>query len=314
MFDLFKSSGKSDDDSDLTSLDLRTAPASPARPKAGSGPMPGAKPAAAAQPVAPAVAHQPCVQLAVTPETMLVLYKNIRQRSDEWIKNGPKPKLVFYLVYPQQGHTLTVSTPDGSKTILPIFSSVLMAKAYLAGKGLQAVIAACLVDAFAEQTDKWITAGMNCYALNPCFRCGTLSFFPITDLQIEGQFFQTWGLETIARRIFTEVTVRNAQNQIATNPKAARDLLERVRDHLDCDVPYLHWVIAILAGLTGDMQANAAAIQRLEQFGPDFAGKLQGVSFDPAVPGSQMSTMPGAIMGLLASYGLIAMPTKPAAG
>jgi hypothetical protein len=79
-------------------------------------------------------------------------------------------------------------------------------------------------------------------------------------------------------------------------------------------MPYLHWVIAVLAGLAGDMQANAAAIQRLEEFGPDFACKLQGNSFDPREPGSRMATMPEAMMGLQASYGILNLPMKTAAG
>jgi len=43
------------------------------------------------------------------------------------------------------------------------------------------------------------------------------------------------------------------------------------------------------------MQANAAAIQRLEEFGQDFADKLNGNSFDSKEPGSQMATMPEAM-------------------
>jgi len=62
------------------------------------------------------------------------------------------------------------------------------------------------------------------------------------------------------------------------------------------------------------MQANAAAIQRLEEFGPDLAGKLKGNSFDSKEPGSQMATMPEAMTGLLASYGIVNLPMKPAAG
>jgi hypothetical protein len=246
---------------------------------------------------------------------MLALGKDFRRRSDEWFKSGHKPQVVLYPVFPQQGHTFTVSTKDGKKTILPLFGSTWIAKAYLTGRGLQAVTGACPLGALADQADKWIAAGINCYTLNPCFRCGNATLYPIAELQSEEQFLQTWGLDAITRRLFAEIIVRNCQAQFASNPKAVRDSLERVRDHLDSGVPYLHWVIAVLAGMAGDMPAKAAAVQRLGEFGPDFADKLKGTaSFDPQESGAHITTMPEAMLGLLASYGILNLPMKPAAG
>lgn len=85
------------------------------------------------------------------------------------------------------------------------------------------------------------------------------------------------------------------------NNKLARASLEYLRDHFDAFNPYVHWMIAVLAGMEGDMKANAESIAKLEQFGPPFVGKLQGTSFDMS-PGSQFATFPEATMGLLLSY------------
>jgi hypothetical protein len=306
VFDRFKPLAKKGENSDLTSLDLRTEPASP--------PPLGAKPAPEAQSATPAAPIPSCLQITINPEGTLALGKDFRRRSDEWMKSGQRPQVVLYLVFPQQGHTLTVSTKDGKKTIVPLFGSTWIAKAYLTGKGIQALIAACRLDGLANQADKWVAAGINCYALNPCFRCGNSTLYPIAELQSEEQFLETWCLDAVTRRLFAEIIVRSCQNQFGPNPKGVRDSLERVRDHLDCGIPYLHWVIAVLAGMAGDRQANAAAIQRLEEFGPDFAGKLKGNSFDFREPGSQTATMPEAIMGLLASYGILNLPMKPSTG
>jgi hypothetical protein len=310
VFDLFKSSGKKSDDSELTSLDLRTE----AAPRADAGKERAAAkagPGNAAEGSAPAGPIQNCLQIGINPETMLALGKDFKRRSDEWMKSGQRPQVVFYLVFPLQGHTVTVSSQDGTKTIVPLFGSKWIADAYLRGKKLPAAVAACRVDALAEQADRWVAAGVNSYALNPCFRCGHFTFYPIAELQTEEQFVQSWGLDAIMRRQFAEIMVRNCQTQLGKNQKGVRDTLERVRDHLDGGVPYLHWVIAVLAGIAGDMPANAAAIQRLEEFGPDFKGKLQGTSFDPSVAGSQISTMAEAMLGLLASYGIVNLPMKP---
>ncbi len=90
-----------------------------------------------------------------------------------------------------------------------------------------------------------------------------------------------------------------------TNAKQARAWLEGIRDHIDPGNPYLHWAIAVLAGLAGDMEANQASIKKLEAFGPAFTGKLQGTSFDPTVPGSQAGTMGEALLGLGLSLGYL---------
>jgi hypothetical protein len=316
VFDRFKPFAKKEKTSELTSLDLCTGPTP--QPQSGANAaserQPDAKPAQEAQSSTPPPSIPSCLQVAIDPERTLVLGKDFRRRSEEWMKSGQWPQVVPYLVFPQQGHTLTVSTNDGKKTIVPIFGSTWIAKAYLAAKGIQAVIAACRLYALADQAEKWIAAGINCYALNPCFRCGSSILYPVAELQSEEQFLQTWSFDAITRRLFAEIIVRQCQNQFASNPKGVRDSLERVRDHLDCGMPYLHWGIALLAGMAGDMQANAVAIQRLEEFGPDFVGKLKGDSFHFGEPGSQMATMPEAMMGLLASYGILNLPMKPAAG
>jgi hypothetical protein len=313
VFDQFKSLAQRSHKSELTSLNLRTEPASLPEPDTNAKRQSSAKPAKAAQADSPPGPVSSCLQIAINPEGMLALGKNIRRRTDEWIESGQKPQVFFYLVFPQQGHTFTFTTKDGKRTILPLFASRWIAQSYLTGRGLQAVIAACRLGGLADQADKWIAAGINWYALNPCFRCGNTTPYPIAELQSEEQFLQTWNLDAVTRRLFAEIIVRTCQAQFASNPKGVRDSLERVRDHLDCGVPYLHWVIAILAGMGDDMVVKLAAVQRLEEFGPDFAGKLNGTSYDPKVPGANIATMPEAMMGLLASYGILDLPMKPAA-
>jgi|SRR5271168_1735687 len=94
--------------------------------------------------------------------------------------------------------------------------------------------------------------------------------------------------------------------------KLSRATLEYLRDHWDVSNPYVHWLIAIFAGMAGDMAANAVSIERLEEFGPPFVGKLQGTAFDMS-PGSQFGTFPEASMGLLLSYRLLKIPDTPPA-
>jgi hypothetical protein len=303
MFDRFKSrSGK--DESDLTSLDLRAE--APPVPKPGAPPNPS--PNATQSPAAPVI---PCPQIGINLEGNLTFYKEVRRRHEEFLTLGGKVELVFYLVYPQQGHTLTVSTPDGKKTILFLFTSNMMADAYLAPRKLQAVTAGCRFEALAAQADKWIASGINFYGLNACARCSSATTYPISDLQSEEKLRESMGLDAVNRRFFGETLLRIWQNQSAKDIPGYRRALDGLRDHIDPANPYLHMLIAGLAGMQGDTQGMVAAIKRLDQFGPPFKGKLTEKSIDPTKP-ETWTSVTEATAGLLASYGILNLPMKPA--
>lgn len=322
VFDRLRPNSGKSHKAEITSLGLRTQPPSGEAVAAPVG-QPGAKQDTTAQPKPtganptaatpnPAPAQQ-CLQFGLNPEGMLSVCKGFRRRFEEWQKSGHKPAAIFYLVFPQQGHPLSTSTKDGKRTFLFLFATPQMARAFAAAKDLKAVIAACRLESLPGEADRWIAAGINSYALNPCPRCGNMTLYAITELQSEPQFVETWALDAVNRKVFGELVVRGCQNQIGANPTGVRSSLERMRDHLDCCNPYLHWVIALLAGMAGDMQANAAGIERLEELAPQLAAKVKGKTFEPGDQ-SQMLTMGEAMLGLLASYGIVNVPMKPREG
>lgn len=284
-------------DGKLTSLDLGTPP--PRKAPAAPGPAPEAK----VDVKPPAVPM--CVAQTQTLEGTYAHFTGARRKFEDMVRTGVRPEILFYVVFPQQGLTHSLTTSDGLKTIVLIFSSKFMAAAYISAKKLGAVAAACRVENLFKQAEQWITSGINSYALNTCCRCVTLTVFPISELQSEDIFLSTWRLDLANRRQFAESYGRNAGAVVGKNAKQARVWLEGIRDHIDPANPYLHWVIAVLAGLAGDMEANAASIKRLDAFGPPFTGKLQGTSFDPTVQGSQLGTMSEALIGLGVSLGYL---------
>ena len=290
MFDSFSHNEKK-----LTSLDLGNPPPRKTPP----APVPAAK-----VEVKPPTA-QPCVAQAQTPEGAFLHFAGARRKLEEMERTGLKPAALFYVVFPQQGFTYSITTPDGLKTVVPIFNGKPMADAYISARKLSAVAAACTLKSLSSQADQWMVSGINSYALNPCCRCFSLTIFPISQLQSEEIFLSSWRLDRANHRQFSESFGRNAAAVVGSNSKQARIWLEGLRDHLEAGNPYIHWVIAILAGMEGDMPANASSIKKLEAFGPPFTGKLQGVSFDPTVPGSQFSTMAEALMGLGVSLGYL---------
>ena len=65
--------------------------------------------------------------------------------------------------------------------------------------------------------------------------------------------------------------VREFLQQQKTARPRARQALETIRDHIDCSSPYLHELIAFLARMDRDEPAKTQAVERLKDFGPQFA-------------------------------------------
>lgn len=307
MFDRFKSKADKSEDSSLTSLGLRSdAPPSVAKP--GAAPNP---PGEQAKPTPPAVN---CPRLILSAEDALNYHKEIRKRHDAFVQGGSKPDFIFYLVFPQQGHSYSVSTADGTKTILLLFSSTIMANAYIEARNLKAVAAACRFESIPQQAEKWLVSGINFYALNPCVKCSNAGIFPSSDLQSSEVFREAWGLDAVNRRYYGEILLRLWNQSVSANPAASRKTLEGFRDHIDPCTPYLYLMLAALAGMAGDRPAVAEAIKRLDRFGPPFTGKLKEDSIVPGQVETWSGTVSEAWIGLLASYGILNVPMKPAGG
>ena len=303
MFKLFKTDDDESDDAGLTSLDLRNVP--PAPPRAALPSATQGSPKAAVQPSV----NPPCVQMLMNLEAAYSHFSGAHRRLQEIVTADLKPEILFYLVFPQQGHCFSITTADGTKTILPVFTSRAMADSYIAARKIGAVAAACRIENLASQAEHWIAVGTNSYTLNMCCRCISLQVFPISDFQSEEVFLNTWRLDLANRRQFAEVYGRNASNAFASNPKQARNWLEGIRDHIDPANPYLHWMIALLAGISGDMEAKADSLKRAEAFGPTFAEKLRRTSTNLTEPGAQIASMSEAMLGLGISLGYLA-PNK----
>ncbi|MBV8671817.1 MAG: hypothetical protein JOZ33_00160 [Acidobacteriaceae bacterium] len=289
--------------SELTSLNLSSDPVPQPQTSKESSPAPPQGPKPTLVP--------PCLQLAFTPEVVLFICRDFQRQFDEWVKKNPKPQVIFYLVLPQQGHPVSISSNDGSKTTLLLFGSTWMANAFAASRGLKAVTAGCRLESLPQQAEKWIAAGINSFALNPCPKCGNAPIYPVAELQSEEQFLRSFGQDAVNRRIYGGIIVRNCQARLS-DQKFVRNNLERLRDHLDYGNPYVHWMIAAFAGMAGDKEASNAAIDQLEQFGPPFIGKIKRDPSDPMEPGSPVRSVAEGIVGLLASYGILNVPMKPA--
>lgn len=306
MFDRFKSKPQ---EPELTSLGLKTE--ATAQPSQGKNPQTPAQPSPGQNPQAsPPPPPVPCVQISLGLEGNFNFYKELRRRHEEFVRSGARLETVFYLVLPQQGHTLTVSTPDGKRTILYLFTSQIMADGFLARRKLGAVAAGCRVSSLGEQVEKWTAAGINAYALNPCAKCANAAIGPLSDLQSEQKFQDCWTLDAMNRRLFAETTLRFWQQKKADIPGHLK-ALEGIRDHVDPGSPYIHMMIATMAGMQGDKETAANAIQTLDRFGPPFTGKLNAETIVPGKVETWSEALSEAMLGLYGAYGLVNIPMKP---
>ena len=344
MFERFKTKAESKA-ADLTTLGLRDAPraeasspaiaspaaASPATdsPAAGQGPDSGLGSASgperglagsASGGEAP-VGTGGCPSLVLSLQAASAHHMAVQQIYDQLANGGQRPELVFYLVYPQQGHLVSVTTTDGTKTILLLFRSSPAAKAYAAIRAPGASVAASRLEGLAREGEQWQTAGCNFYALDPCARCQGMSIAMISRLQSETEFLHSWNLEAANRRSFGQMFLRNFQAQMAKNAKGNCGLLQGFRDHIDPCNPYLHLTIAGTAGMNRDQAVVSESARQLAEFGPAFAGKIpapgpNAAEFWGSPDGVKKWTdlISEGLIGLLAGYGVIQVPGKASEG
>ncbi len=106
-----------------------------------------------------------------------------------------------------------------------------------------------------------------------------------------------------AQRLLGEFYSRSPDSKLPLDLKRQRAALETLRDSGAYDIPFIHWMIAILAGTQDDEPARLAATAVLETFGPAWVGKTtpmkSGDSFE-----SWGNSVSIATTGLLVEFGM----------
>jgi hypothetical protein len=144
--------------------------------------------------------------------------------------------------------------------------------------------------------------------LDVCPRCGNGVAIPIKEKELsEKQLLSTWAIRMTTRNYMAQKLISaylkpsSDNSQTTGSRKEKRKLLEELRDHVDCGVPYVHWLIAIEAGIDRDEEVLQESIRRLEEFGQHFKGKV--VTSD--VPEEWGKSLGEAHLGLLGSFEML---------
>jgi hypothetical protein len=235
--------------------------------------------------------------------------EEMRQRAKQLSELNP-PKTLFFLLEPVKGAYPHMQ--NQSSKLLPLFSTPLAAQDYLLSRKIGSVgIAGFRLDSLAATVERWQAAGIDSLIFDLCPRCAA-SDSAISKVPIrQEELVHAWAVERAIRQWRGQVLVGvfRSLKWDKTHLKM-RAVLEFLRDHVDCSVPYVHWLIALIAGMQGDEPGRLAATARLEQFGPDFRGKTWTLKDkDHAQQWAQWWST--ALVGLLATYGMLKLQQPP---
>lgn len=223
----------------------------------------------------------------------------VRHRAQDLLDSGRIPEWLFVC---QIANGLLVLQASGEHgPVMLLFSSSFAAADYLRATDTRATVGQLKVEELPKLAQSWLSRGIQVAALDRCPRCPSFPAVALASMAkwTSKDFAQIWAHHRATRVVMSELRIRSAINHSAAGSHAeARNDLEYVRDHFDCGVPYLHQMIGLLAGMQGDEEVKAASLERLKEFGPQFAGPLD---FSPELLATSM-------VGLMANFGII--PTR----
>src|ERR1017187_395722 len=250
MFDFLK---PKDSGTELTSLKLQ----SPAKP--------------------PANASAPAKTITDATQKMATAFKDspeqaeIQRRAIELAKSGEHPEMFFFLRDRTNHAHLAFLMKEPARKAVLIFTSVPMAYFFLQTKQMSHEVVGVKPDELPPIAEDWQKRGLDSYIMDlspkaPVFNAMT----PKDSLITHGQLVFSWALgRTIrnwqAQRRLAEFYFKKDSNP--TLPETLlkhRTALEQMRDFGAFDVPFVHWMIALVAGMQGDEPVRLAATATLE--------------------------------------------------
>ena len=194
--------------------------------------------------------------------------------------------------------------------VMLLFTTPLVAKDYIAVTKVAAEVRQFKVDSLPATARNWLAEGSERFALNRCPRCTVFNMYATQEL-IHGKFPEIWSVVRAIQWLRGEIRAREYMRYSATDRPRARAALELIRDHIDPGVPWVFELIAFLARMDGDQAANLAAIERLKDFGPEFADWASRWSASPnSAP--LATALARATVGLCLSFGIQLNP-RPSA-
>lgn len=278
--------GSKSRDTEITSLDLRTAPP-PQKPSPDASPVPAQK-----------ALFDPAGQPA---------QDELKRRVEHLLKAGNPPNAFFFPVDPQsRSKVILMMSQNPARKSMLFFSAPSSAADYVRCTRTPAEIVGFNLEALPGLARDWHASGIDSFIMNRCPRCTTYNVLTpedgvITKEQIHLAWATSWALRNWRGEALVRKFLSYKGDGLVANQRAT---LEYLRDHVDYNIPYVHWLIALHAGVQGDEQARLAATARLEEFGAPFVGRVTRMT-DPKDPKPWIDSLSEANLGLLANFGML---------
>jgi hypothetical protein len=241
----------------------------------------------------------------------------VQQRAKALLESGPWPEAMYYGTQPGTNVPVGFVSPDKTKGMVLIFSSPILAYQLFRTKALHHAGAAFEIrefklDEMEETAQGWKSHGFNAFLFN-------LTPKKISPPSIDARggvinkemLLRAWAGNRVACTVLAEAwrlefSATNAEDaSFQERLKRQRAALENLRDMGAGHVPFVHWQIALIAGMQGDEEGRLAATASLEEFGPDFVGKTVNSADDLKSWGESMSL---SMVGLMTEFGMLAGP------
>jgi hypothetical protein len=265
---------------------------------------PKAPPAATKQPAAPAP------QSKVDPALLHAAVPDITERANAMFEAGIRPVSLYLAIDTASMGAVSLRMQDSDLgTAMMVFTSGFQAVDYLRAFKIAGGVHEFPATSLQSHMRNWKQSGAGAFALDRCPRCPTWLPIPIRGDLTDEQVCRVWAIHRATRtfqaqrylRVYLDTSAANNLPDHVENRRMKRNLLESIRDHLDCSVPYLHWMIAMEAGMSRDEDVRLVAIERLHEFGPTFRDKASLSSDGDA----WVQAVAECHMGLLESFGML---------
>ncbi len=304
------------------------------RPDSGTGPETAAS-SEAGQPSGPATGKTPAEMLQERREMQAIFDQTpmaavVQQRAKTLLETGPLPKAMYYGHEPRQNVPLGFVSPDKTRGMVLVFSSPVLAHQLFRTPSFYPSDAPFEVrefqlDAMEETARSWKSARFHAVAVNLTAKKTSPAVLDAgAGMITKEMLLGAWAANRVACMILAEAwrkeSVSNKKAEAGTpggdgnggdvgrfreSLQRQRWLLENLRDMGAADVPFVHWQIALIAGMQGDEEGRLAATAVLEEFGPDFVGKTAPSRDDPKAWADSLTI---ATLGLLAEFGMLTGP------
>jgi hypothetical protein len=237
-----------------------------------------------------------------------------QRRTKELLDSGQHPELICFLRDRVNHNPIALLIKEPPRKALLIFTSPVLAHFYIQTKQAPFEVVGLKLNEVAPAAEDWRKRGFDAYIMDLSPKAPVFNLLSAKDnLITQEQLVHSWATMRTARNWQAQTRLHEFYGKKGSAPGSPEMLqkqraeLELLRDYTSFDVPFVHWMIALIAGMQGDEPGRLSATAALESFGPAFVGKTGRMEGEDG-PKAWADSMATAQLGLLAEFGMMKGP------